>query len=146
MAAHALASRKLEWSGRRFDILGGDAYILTPLSEVHLAQKVGKQGMPTYEYECTRCGHRFELFQKMSDPPRKRCPKCRGKVQRMLGTGAGILFNGSGFYATDYRSSDYKAAESADKSAASTSKTSSPDSSKASSGNSKDTAGKKEKA
>lgn len=64
--------------------------------------------MPTYEYECTKCGHRFELFQKMSDPPRKRCPKCRGRVRRLLGTGAGMLFKGSGFYTTDYRSESYK--------------------------------------
>ncbi|HEX7079034.1 MAG TPA: FmdB family zinc ribbon protein [Candidatus Eisenbacteria bacterium] len=64
--------------------------------------------MPTYEYECEKCGHRFELFQRMSDPPRKRCPKCRGKVRRLLGTGAGMIFKGSGFYTTDYRSDSYK--------------------------------------
>ena len=64
--------------------------------------------MPTYEYECEKCGHRFELFQKMSDPPRKRCPKCRGKVRRLIGTGAGMIFKGSGFYITDYRSDSYK--------------------------------------
>lgn len=64
--------------------------------------------MPTYEYECEKCGHRFELFQKMSDPPRKRCPKCRGRVRRLLGTGAGMIFKGSGFYTTDYRSDSYK--------------------------------------
>lgn len=64
--------------------------------------------MPTYEYECLRCGHHFELFQKMTDEPRKRCPECRGKVQRCLGTGAGLIFKGSGFYSTDYRSESYK--------------------------------------
>ena len=64
--------------------------------------------MPTYEYECEKCGHRFELFQSMSDKPRKRCPKCRGKVRRLIGTGAGMIFKGSGFYATDYRSTSYK--------------------------------------
>jgi len=64
--------------------------------------------MPTYEYECTVCGHRFELFQKMSDPPTETCPSCGGKVNRLPGTGAGIIFKGSGFYATDYRSRDYK--------------------------------------
>jgi putative FmdB family regulatory protein len=64
--------------------------------------------MPTYEYECLKCGRRFELFQKMTDPPRKRCPECRGKVRRLLGTGAGMIFKGSGFYTTDYRSSSYK--------------------------------------
>jgi putative FmdB family regulatory protein len=64
--------------------------------------------MPTYQYECGKCGHRFELFQAMSDPPRKRCPKCRGKVRRLIGAGAGMIFKGSGFYSTDYRSESYK--------------------------------------
>ena len=64
--------------------------------------------MPTYEYECEKCGHRFELFQSMKDPPKKRCPKCKGKLRRLLGTGAGIVFKGSGFYQTDYRSDSYK--------------------------------------
>ena len=64
--------------------------------------------MPTYEYECEKCGHRFELFQSMSEEPRKRCPKCRGKVRRLIGTGAGMIFKGAGFYATDYRSDSYK--------------------------------------
>lgn len=58
--------------------------------------------MPTYEYECLRCGYRFEEFQKMSDEPVKRCPQCRGKVKRLIGAGSGIIFKGSGFYATDY--------------------------------------------
>lgn len=64
--------------------------------------------MPTYDYECQRCGHQFERFQSMSDPPVKTCPKCRGKVRRLIGTGAGIIFKGEGFYITDYRSKDYK--------------------------------------
>jgi len=63
--------------------------------------------MPTYEYECRKCGHRFELFQSMTDPPRKRCPLCRGAVRRLIGTGGGIVFKGSGFYVTDYRSESY---------------------------------------
>lgn len=70
--------------------------------------------MPTYEYECLRCGHRFDLFQKISEPPRKRCPKCRGKIQRRIGTGAGVIFKGPGFYATDYRSESYKKAAKAE--------------------------------
>ena len=75
--------------------------------------------MPTYEYECEKCRKIFELFQSMRDEPITICPKelCRrekwgkGKVKRMLGTGAGLIFKGSGFYITDYRSEGYKAAE-----------------------------------
>ena len=63
--------------------------------------------MPTYEYECQKCGHRFELFQSIKDAPRKKCPKCRGRVKRLLGTGAGVIFKGSGFYETDYRKPGY---------------------------------------
>lgn len=75
--------------------------------------------MPTYEYECKKCGCEFERFQRMSDPPLKRCPKCRGAVRRKIGTGAGLLFKGSGFYITDYRSEGYKkAAEKANESRA----------------------------
>ncbi len=59
--------------------------------------------MPTYEYECTKCGHEFEQFQSIKDEPLKRCPKCKCKVRRLLGSGAGIIFKGSGFYETDYR-------------------------------------------
>jgi putative FmdB family regulatory protein len=64
--------------------------------------------MPTYEYECTKCGYEFERFQNMSDEPLKRCPKCRCKVRRLIGSGAGIIFKGSGFYETDYRSKSYQ--------------------------------------
>lgn len=64
--------------------------------------------MPTYEYQCGRCGHRFDLFQKITDPPRKRCPRCRGSVRRLIGAGAGLIFKGSGFHTTDYRSKDYQ--------------------------------------
>jgi len=59
--------------------------------------------MPTYDYECTKCGYTFEVFQKVDDEPRKRCPKCRSKVRRLIGAGCGIIFKGSGFYATDYK-------------------------------------------
>ena len=68
--------------------------------------------MPTYDYECEKCGHRFELFQSMKDEPKKRCPKCKGKVRRLIGTGAGMIFKGSGFYVTDYRSDSYKSEKS----------------------------------
>jgi putative FmdB family regulatory protein len=71
--------------------------------------------MPTYEYKCLRCKHRFEQYQSIKDEPLKRCPKCRGKVQRQIGSGAGIIFKGSGFYATDYRSEGYKKSAKAEK-------------------------------
>lgn len=64
--------------------------------------------MPTYEYECLKCEHVFEKFQSITADPLKRCPECRGKIRRVIGTGAGILFKGSGFYETDYRSESYK--------------------------------------
>jgi putative FmdB family regulatory protein len=74
--------------------------------------------MPTYEYACQKCGQNFEAFQSMRDEPFRECPKelCRlpkwghGKVKRLLGTGAGLIFKGSGFYITDYRSDSYKEA------------------------------------
>src|SRR5437773_10159343 len=93
--------------------------------------------MPTYEYSCQKCGQTAEAFQPMRDEPSRECPKelCRlpkwghGKVKRLLGTGAGLIFKGSGFYTTDYRSDSYKEAakkespskkaDSAEKSAAS---------------------------
>lgn len=59
--------------------------------------------MPTYEYECLSCGHNFDKFQNMSDEPLKSCPKCSQDVKRLVGMGSGIIFKGSGFYATDYR-------------------------------------------
>jgi len=64
--------------------------------------------MPTYEYECQECDHQFELFQSMKDEPCKECPSCHGLVKRCIGMGAGILFKGSGFYQTDYRSASYR--------------------------------------
>ena len=75
--------------------------------------------MPTYEYQCEKCGKSFEAFQSMRDEPFRECPKalCRekkwghGRVKRLVGTGAGVIFKGSGFYTTDYRSNSYKDAE-----------------------------------
>jgi putative FmdB family regulatory protein len=78
--------------------------------------------MPTYEYVCLGCGIEFELRQKITDEPRKRCPKCRHKVERKLGKGTGIIFKGSGFYATDYRSSEYQAKAKAERGASDGSK------------------------
>ncbi len=64
--------------------------------------------MPTYEYRCKSCGHTFEKFQPMSAAPVKRCPECKKAVERLIGAGAGVIFKGSGFYGTDYRSDSYK--------------------------------------
>ena len=71
--------------------------------------------MPTYDYRCKKCGHEFEVFQSMMDEPLKVCPECKGSVERLIGTGAGLIFKGSGFYITDYRSESYKNAAIADK-------------------------------
>lgn len=78
--------------------------------------------MPTYEYECPECGHRFERFQSMSAPPLRSCPRCGGKIKRLISGGAGIIFKGPGFYATDYRSSSYRESEKKEKEAASPAK------------------------
>lgn len=59
--------------------------------------------MPTYDYECLKCGENFEAFQKMSEKPLKKCPKCNGEVKRLISSGSGLIFKGSGFYATDYK-------------------------------------------
>ncbi|HZL90940.1 MAG TPA: FmdB family zinc ribbon protein [Pirellulaceae bacterium] len=75
--------------------------------------------MPTYDYECDACDHRFDAFQTISDDPLKKCPKCgKKKLRRLFGAGAGLIFKGSGFYLTDYRSDSYKQAAAADKPAA----------------------------
>ena len=71
--------------------------------------------MPTYEYHCDACEHNFDEFQSINDKPLKKCPKCKkSKLRRVFGAGAAILFKGSGFYQTDYRSESYKAAAKAE--------------------------------
>ena len=88
--------------------------------------------MPTYEYECQKCKQVFEKFQTMTAEPLKFCPKCHGRVKRLLGTGAGFIFKGSGFYATDYRSSNYRSgakSDSADKAKTDSADKTKPDSS-----------------
>jgi putative FmdB family regulatory protein len=75
--------------------------------------------MPTYEYVCEGCGHRFDEFQSIKDDPLTKCPECKKKkLRRLFGTGAAVLFKGSGFYETDYRSEAYKSAAKADQEAA----------------------------
>lgn len=72
--------------------------------------------MPTYDYECDACGHAWELFQKITDDAVKSCPECKKrKARRLFGTGAAVVFKGSGFYQTDYRSESYKKGEKAAK-------------------------------
>jgi putative FmdB family regulatory protein len=83
--------------------------------------------MPTYEYVCTKCGHQFEKFQSMKDDALKTCPAdlcgrkkwAKGKVERQMGGGAGLIFKGSGFYITDYRSKGYTEAAKKDSSSSS---------------------------
>jgi putative FmdB family regulatory protein len=71
--------------------------------------------MPTYDYQCTACKHRFEQFQSMKDKPLRKCPACgKPALERLIGTGAAVIFKGSGFYQTDYRSEGYKKAAEAD--------------------------------
>ena len=71
--------------------------------------------MPTYDYECTKCKHRFEEFQPMTSEPVAICPVCGAKAERKISAGAGFIFKGSGFYETDYRSENYKKAAESEK-------------------------------
>jgi putative FmdB family regulatory protein len=86
----------------------------------------GGRRMPTYEYECRKCGHRFEESQSIKAEPLTDCPRpnCKGRVRRLISTGGGLLFRGSGFYITDYRSDSYKQAAKAEKGPSSDSKSS----------------------
>jgi putative FmdB family regulatory protein len=59
--------------------------------------------MPTYEYQCQKCNHRFEVFQAITEKPVDKCPVCNGRVKRLISSGAGLIFKGSGFYITDYK-------------------------------------------
>ena len=78
--------------------------------------------MPTYDYECDGCGHKFEQYQGINDPLLKDCPECgKKKLRRLLGMGGAVVFKGSGFYQTDYRSESYKKAAAAEKPSSSSS-------------------------
>jgi putative FmdB family regulatory protein len=80
--------------------------------------------MPTYEYQCKACKHRFEELQSFSEAPLKKCPACKKKkLERLIGAGAAIIFKGAGFYQTDYRSESYKSAAKADEPKQTTEKT-----------------------
>ena len=96
--------------------------------------------MPTYDYECKKCGHQFEAIQSIKDEPLKKCLKSecpdgtgKGNVQRLIGGGGGLLFKGSGFYITDYRSDSYKKSAKADSATPSSSSDSKSSDSKSSS-------------
>ena len=87
--------------------------------------------MPTYDYSCDACEHTFEVFESITAEPQKKCPKCKkSKLRRLFGAGAGLVFKGSGFYQTDYRSEGYKKAAAADKPASDKPSSDKPDSSK----------------
>jgi len=96
--------------------------------------------MPTYDYECTRgdCGHRFEAFQSIKARPLRKCPACGNGVKRLIGAGAGLIFKGSGFYITDYRSKDYQDQAKADKETVATAKSDSAGPSKSDGSSSSD--------
>ncbi len=97
--------------------------------------------MPTYDYKCDACGHNWELYQSMNDSPQKKCPKCKkNKAKRLLGLGAGIIFKGSGFYETDYKTKSGK--EKKENSSARESSDSSKSSENKSSNDKKDTSAK----
>ncbi len=94
--------------------------------------------MPTYDYVCDACEHAFEQYQGINDDKLKKCPKCgKNKLRRLLGMGAAVVFKGSGFYQTDYRSESYKKAQAAEKPASSDSSSSGDSSPKSDSGASK---------
>ncbi|AQT70253.1 putative regulatory protein, FmdB family [Anaerohalosphaera lusitana] len=78
--------------------------------------------MPTYDYVCESCGHAFEKFQSITAKPAKKCPECgKMKLNRLIGSGAGVIFKGTGFYETDYRSDSYKQAQKGESTASSSS-------------------------
>ncbi|MCD6539111.1 MAG: zinc ribbon domain-containing protein [Candidatus Omnitrophica bacterium] len=64
--------------------------------------------MPHYDYTCKKCGYTFEVFQKIDDEPLKECPKCKGELKRLIGSGCGLIFKGNGFYITDYKRNNNK--------------------------------------
>lgn len=86
--------------------------------------------MPTYEYKCNECNYVFELFQSMSAEPVKECPNCKGLVKRLIGTGSGPIFKGSGFYQTDYKNKNSSSSEKKSKEVKDTTKNSANDKSK----------------
>jgi putative FmdB family regulatory protein len=102
--------------------------------------------VPTYDYECDACGHTEEIFQGINDPILTKCPACKKKkYRRLFGAGAAIVFKGSGFYQTDYRSEGYKKAAAADKPASDSSKDKKSSGDKKSGGEAKKASGESKK-
>jgi putative FmdB family regulatory protein len=98
--------------------------------------------MPTYRYECEACGHGFELFQSMTDKVKRKCPECgKSRLVRLIGAGAGVIFKGSGFYQTDYKSSGRPAGERGDGGAAGAESKTSSDGSESKSSDGKSASG-----
>ena len=103
--------------------------------------------MPTYDYLCDACEHTFELFQSISEPKKRKCPECgKLKIRRLFGTGAAIVFKGSGFYQTDYRSDSYKKGAEAEKKASEKKDSNSSDKKSSSSSESSSAKGKSDSA
>ncbi|MDP6469262.1 MAG: zinc ribbon domain-containing protein [Pirellulaceae bacterium] len=101
--------------------------------------------MPTYDYQCDACGHEFELFQGITEATKKKCPACKKmKLRRLFGTGAALMFKGSGFYETDYRSESYKKGAAAEKKSKSESSSESKSEGKSDSSKKKKTPPKKD--
>jgi putative FmdB family regulatory protein len=101
--------------------------------------------MPTYDYECDACGHKQEIFQNISEPLLEKCPKCKKKkFRRLFGAGAAIVFKGSGFYTTDYRSDSYKQAATAESKSSESAPSASSDGSPSKSESSKSESSKSE--
>lgn len=98
--------------------------------------------MPTYDYECQACGHRFEAFQSITEGALRKCRECgRLKLKRLIGTGGGVLFKGSGFYETDYRSQSYRDQQKKESSSGSSKKADKKDSGGSSSDSKKGSSG-----
>jgi putative FmdB family regulatory protein len=103
--------------------------------------------MPTYDYECTKCGHTFDTFQSMSEAPLKKCPECgQNRLKRLIGGGLGVIFKGSGFYVTDSRGSSSKNGKKSADSAASAPVGGSKESASRDGGSGGEAAGKKDTA
>lgn len=120
---------------------------VSTLVDLLLTRFVTRRVMPTYEYQCTACDNKWEEFQSIKAEPTKKCPKCRKlKAERIISAGGGIIFKGSGFYQTDYRSESYKKGAEAAKKASEASTASSSDTGKSESKSAPASSPKKESA